>query len=118
MRGAVASDIDNGTALVVGMVDGKIDDIGEVERRPIEAGREVVEILLTIDVDADADVMRALNVGQHVMPVPVVVNPSRRTPGREASPKPARVGIRQIGQIAGCRGLISRSRVRMRRLPH
>jgi hypothetical protein len=62
------------------MIHGEIDNIRKVEAWPIKPSDEVIQILLAIDVNPDANIVGPLNMGQNIVPVSVVVDPARWAP--------------------------------------
>jgi hypothetical protein len=106
LRRATLLDVHDRSTLEVRVIDGEIDDIGEVKRRTVKASGEIIQVLLSINIDTDTNTVRSLDIGQYIMPVPVVVDPAGWTPGRKAFPKPPRIGIWQRWKRSGGSRLI------------
>jgi hypothetical protein len=62
------------------MIHGEINNIRKGEGWPIKPSGEVIQILLAIDVNPDANIVGPLDIGQYIVPVPIVVDPARWTP--------------------------------------
>src|ERR1035437_293060 len=77
------------------MVDSEIYDIGETERRRDRPICKVIQVLLAVYVNTHAEVVCTAHIGQHIMVIPVVVYPSRRSPGAESCTKTCCVGVGQ-----------------------